>query len=148
MSGGIKLKASVLIRTNRGTRFPRASFAEALLPARASLTRDAERAFSTQTDPVTGRSWPKRKHHYTHKPLQKTGALRTAVLTATAAAHITGSSITATVTTPGYAVYQQRGTKTIAARRFMGASIGTIRIVKAGLLRASKRQAVHVLLGK
>lgn len=148
MAGGIVLKASVLIRAKKGGRFPAGSYAAALSPARASLQRDTERAFDTQSDPVSGKPWPARKGVYVHPPLRKSGAMRDAAIQATAAAVVTGSSLTAKQTAPAYAGFQGKGTKTIAARRFLGASIGTIRIVQAGMLKAGKKQAVKVLRGR
>lgn len=148
MAAGITLKASVLIRTKKGGRFPQASYAAALLPARASLQRDTERAFDTQADPVSGQPWKPRKGVYVHPPLRKSGAMRDGAIQATAAAVATGSSLTVKQTSPLHAKFQQGGTKAIEARRFLGASIGTIRIVQAGMLKAGKKQAVRVLRGK
>lgn len=145
---GITLKASVLIRPKRGARFPAGSYAAALSPARASLVRDTERAFETQADPVSGKAWPPRKHHYAHKPLQKSGAMRREAVAAAAVAVLTGNSLTVKVKRPKYSKFQHGGTRTIAARRFVGASIGTVRIVHAGLVREGQEFAVRVLRGK
>ena len=144
---GIAVKASVVVRTKKGAKFPAGSYAAALSPARAALKRDAERAFATQSDPVTGRKWAPRKGAYPWAPLLKTGELKGAAIEAAENATLTGSSLTATVKTR-YAGFQQKGTRTIAARRFVGASIGTIAVVRAGLRREGKRQAVRVLRGK
>lgn len=146
--GGIALKASVLIRPIRGGQLPPASFAAILLPARAALRRDVERAFAQQRDPVTGRAWVKRKGAYPHAPLVKTGTMRAAALVATDSARVTGSSLTVSVPTPKYATYQQKGTRTIAPRRFLGASIGTVAVVRAGLIRAGREHIVRVLRGR
>lgn len=148
MPGGITLKASIVIRARATGRFPAASYAAALSPARASLARDTERAFATKADPVTGRAWPRRKYKYPHAPLVKTGDMKRGTLRAIAAARVTGSSLAVAVKEPKYAAYQQRGTKTISARRFVGASIGTVRIVQAALVREGREQAVRVLRGK
>lgn len=145
---GIRVKASVLVRTKKGGRFPRASYAEALSPARASLVRDTQRAFDTARDPVSGRPWPARKVHVAHGPLVKSGELRREAVAATGAATVTGSSLTVVVKRPQYAVYQAKGTRLIAARRFVGASIGTIQVARAGLARAGQKQAVRVLRGR
>jgi hypothetical protein len=145
---GIRVKASVIVRTKKGGRFPKASYAEALSPARASLVRDTQRAFDTASDPVTGRPWPARKVHVAHKPLVKSGTLKREAVAATSAATITGSSLTVVVKKPHYAGFQAKGTRLIAARRFVGASIGTVQVARAGLARAGKKQAVRVLRGK
>jgi hypothetical protein len=144
---GIVLKASVNIRT-RTSRFPAGSFAAALSPARASLVRDVQRAFATRADPVSGFPWPSRSGSYPWPALDKTGVMKREAIQAAASAVITGSSITATMKAPKYAGFQQKGTKTISPRRFLGASIGTIRIVQAGLVREGRAHAVRVLRGK
>jgi hypothetical protein len=144
---GIVLKTSVVVRTRKG-RFPPESYAAVLLPARVSLRRDAERAFATKSDPVSGHPWPPRKYDYPWPPLVESGEMRTAALEATNTAVVTGSSLTVRVRRPRHARFQAKGTKTIAARRFVGASIGTLRIVRAGLQREGKDQALRVLRGK
>jgi hypothetical protein len=145
---GIKVKASVLVRAKRGAKFPAGSYAAALTTARASLERDTRRAFDTAADPVTGRPWPPRKHDYPHPPLVRTGVLQQEALKTTASAAVTGNSLTATVTSPPYAKYQAKGTRTIAARRFLGASIGTIAVLRKGLRKEGRLHALRVLRGR
>ena len=53
---GIVVKASVNVRTVRGAKFPAASYAAVLSPARASLRKDVERAFDRAADPVPARA--------------------------------------------------------------------------------------------
>ena len=145
---GITIKASIVVRTTRGARFPAASYAAALLPARASLIRDVERAFATRADPVSGVAWPARKHAYSHPLLVKSGAMKQGAIDAATAATITGSSLTAKQRTPVYVGYQARGTRLITARRFLGASIGTIGIVQRGLATVGANEAVRIMRGR
>ncbi len=145
---GITVKATVNVRTRTGTRFPAGSFAAVLEPARASLVRDTERAFATASDPVTGRKWPPRKHTYPHPALVKSGVMKAGAVAAASTAVISGNTLTARVKSPAYAVYQAKGTRTIAARRFLGASIGTVRIVHAGLAREGRAAANRILRGR
>jgi len=140
--GGIKVKASVLVRAKRGAKFPAASAAAALSPARAGLQRDVGRAFDTRADPVTGKKWPPRKHPYPWPLLVKTGAMRQDAMKAAATARVTGGSLTATLPAVAYYKVQAR------VRRFLGASIGTVAIVRAGLRKAGTRQALRVLRGR
>ena len=60
-------------------------------------------------------------------------------ISAAAGATINGNTLTARVTTPHSAGYQQHGMKTITARRFVGASAKTFSIVKKGLKSAGVR---------
>jgi hypothetical protein len=146
--GGIRVKASVIVRTKRGGKFPAKGYADALSPARASLERDVRRAFDTQADPVTGNPWPPRKHEYPHPPLDRSGAMKQDALKAAASAVVTGSSLTAKMPGVPYYGFQAKGTTLVAARRYLGASIGTIAVVRSGLTRAGRRQAVRVLRGR
>lgn len=145
---GITLKATVNVRTRVGAKFPQGSFAAVLAPARASLAKDAERAFATASDPVTGRKWPPRKHAYPHPALVRTGTMRAGAVAAASAAVVSGNTLTARVKSPGYAAFQAKGTKTIAARRYQGASIGTVRIVQAGLVREGRNESARILRGR
>ena len=74
--------------------------------------------------------------------------MRQAAIAAAAAAVVNGNTLVARVAAPAYAAFQQRGTKAIKARRFLGASIGTVGIVARGLRREGRRQAVRVLRGR
>lgn len=143
----IVLKASVNVRMRAGGRFPKESVAAVLAPARASLVKDVTRAFDTASNPINGKPWPARKGDYPHPPLVKTGAMRAAAIQAAAGAVINGSTLYATVRSPKYAGLQQRGTRTIRARRFLAASIGTVRIVQAGLARAGRAECLRVVRG-
>ena len=138
----IRVRATLNIRSRRG-QFPPASYAKVLAPARESLRRDAERAFQTQSDPVTGRAWPQRKTVRSNPMLVLSGTLRADAMRAASAATVNGSTLTARMSSPKHAGFQQGGTRLIAKRRFLGASIGTVGIVT----RALKAEGLRVTRG-
>jgi phage gpG-like protein len=147
MSGGITLTASVNVRPAKKTRFPAGSYAAVLKPARDRMRQDTEQAFGLRKDPVTGRKWPQRKGQYPWPMLVKTGTLRQKALEATAAAVVNGNTLYVKLKDK-VGKYQQEGTRLIAKRRFLGASPGTIAVVKRGLSKAGKSAAKRVLRGR
>lgn len=124
-----RVKASVSIRLPSG-RFPRKAHAAALKAAVPLLIRDAEQAFEKAADPVTGKPWPERKQPYPWPMLQRSRAMRAAVVTAAAAATITGHTLTVRLGEPPYLVFHQRGTRFMARRRVVGVTRAVARKVR------------------
>lgn len=80
-------------------------------------------SFDRASDPITGNKWKRRKKAYRHRPLQKTGALRSGTR---AKYKLTGNKIDIMVDIRGsaseYGWYHQTGTSRLPRRRFIGFS--------------------------
>lgn len=90
----------------------------------ANLVKDSiEQSFNSASDPITGAKWKRRKKRYAHRPLQKTGALRSGVRTTYA---LRGYSVGIYADICGkasdYGWHHQTGTVRLPRRRFLGFS--------------------------
>lgn len=119
----------------------------------AGLATDLDRAFATESDPVTGAPWPPRKGdrvaiYYKQAVgplLVRTGDMKAAAVRAVAAPPPvwSGRGVTVTLTNPAYARFHQTGTRFMARRRFLAASPATREAAK----KAAGKEAVDLIVG-
>lgn len=99
-------------------------------------------SFFRQADPETGNPWPPRKKAYPWPPLRKSGRL---FGTLGAAADESGI-----VVADGtfYAIHQQRGTKKVPARPFLGLSAGALSRMAGAIVEYEASEALRAFRGQ